>query len=231
MIYDTVQWIRERLWTLKKTFGKLAYDAQDIPLIGNWCFAGFLEISNAFLSAWLDFGYLRNTLDEWEGKIAGILSWDSIRDKITGTWSWVSDPVNRLWDGYRDKIAGTWSFLNTIDDRIWSTAYSRITGTWSWINTIDDRVRSTARGSWSFLDSIDDRIWNTAGSRIRATWSWIDNVDDRIRDVAWSHIAPRLGDWILSWIMLNLTIWAKIGYKVLDRVWNMEWDDDNKEVR
>ena len=168
-------------------FLDLAQSSLDTPVIGNWCYSRLTDVYVYIMNLYIAEIEVGRWLDSASSSLAQILSWDSIRANITGTWSWI----------------------NTIDDRIWSTAGSRIRATWSWIDAIDDRIRSTAL----------------------AQWSWLDTIDDKIRDVAWNHVVSKLGAWLLDWLLLNLTIWGRIGYLVLDKIWNMEWDDARKEVK
>ena len=135
----------------------------------------------------------------------GIPLWDTIKGWILGTWEWIENPIDDLWDGFRAKILGNWSWLNIAPQYI----IDRVTATWSWVNTIDDKIRDV----------------------VKVQYSWLDTIDDKIRDVAWNHVAAKLGDWLLDWLLLNLTVWARIGYRVLDKIWNMEWDDGKKEVK
>ena len=169
------------------------------------------------------------------------LLWDTIKSHILGAWSWLDDPIEGLWDGFRTKILGRWSWLNNAPQYI----IDRISATWGWLNTIDDKIREQVLSRWTWLDNapqyIIDRIsatwgWlNTIDDRIRdtvsSTWTTLNTLDDRIRDIAWSHIAPKLGDWLWSFIVLEVTLVSKIGYRVLHSLWDMEWDDANKEAK
>ena len=202
-------------------------------------------------------GYILGAWSWLDDPIEGL--WDGFRDKILGAWSWINTIDDKImgrvdsvypWLGIGSQailgwVMAEWTWLNTIDDRIWSTAYSRITGAWSWINTIDDKIMSRIDGvypwlglgsqailgwvmdKWTWLNTIDDRIRDTVSSR----WTWLNTIDDRIKDIAWSHIAPKLGDWCWSFIVLEVTLVSKIGYRVLSTLWNMEWDDANKEAK
>jgi hypothetical protein len=226
--WDTLEsWTKETALT----FSDLAGRALDVPLIGNWGYVGFSYLYSYTMHIYTQQLYVGRWIDDVNTRLAGILSWSTIQANILGTWAWLNtiddkiwtraqaaalwrwwwldDPINLMWEGFRTKILGAWSWLNTIDDRIWSTAGSRIRETWSWI------------------DGIDDRIWSTALAR----WAWLNTIDDRIRDIAWSHIAPKLGDWFWSFIVLEVTMVSKIGYRILSTLWNMEWDDARKEVK
>jgi len=211
------------------------------------------DLSDALLDQWINMVYIGRWLDDAESRLAQILSWGSIRANIEGTWSWLNTIDDKIWWRAYNMTLAYWSWLNTAPDTIWGWMYDRIMGRWSWLNsapgTIWGWMYSYITARWAWLNTIDDRIWSTAGSRIRATWSWLDSIDDRIRDtvvsrwswintiddkirtVAWDYVLPKLGDWLLSWLMLNLTIWGRIGYRILDKVWNMEWDDTRKEVK
>ena len=135
--------------------------------------------------------------------------WGTIKSYILGAWSWLDDPIEGLWDGFRNKILGAWSWLSDI----WGT------------------VRGIASAYWPWLNDPIGGLWGGFRAQILGTWTWLNTIDDRIRDIAWSHIAPKLGDWFWSFIVLNVTLVSKIGYRVLSTLWNMEWDDANKEAK
>ena len=189
MIYDVVQFVRDRVYTAKSTFGELAYSAQDTPIIGNWGYVGLMKVSNAFFDAWMDLGQLRDTLANWEQYIDNLPSW---------VWSW-------WWPRFKAEL----TMATALGEVVWNLVYDQIKARWTWLNTIDDKIRDVVRAELGFIGSIDDRI----------------------KDVAWNHILPKLGDWLMDWLIINVTFMAKMGYRVLDAIWNMEWDDDNKEVK
>ena len=206
VIIDTARdWVKE----VALECNGLAGSALDTPLIGNWCYVALNTMYADLMHLYFALTKLSTWADGVETRLGQILSWSTIAANIRGTWT----------------------FLDSIDDRIRSTAGTWIRGTWSWIDTIDDRIWSTAsaniRSTWSFLDTIEDKIRTS----VRAEWAFLDSIDDRIKDVAWNHVAAKMGDWLLAWILANLTLGARIGYRVLDAIWNMEWDDQNKEAK
>ena len=113
----------------------------------------------------------------------------------------------------------------------WDSIRLNILGAWTWLDTIDDKIRDVAidkaRSIWTWLDSIDDKIRDVALAKIRSTWSWIDTIDDKIRDVAWDYISERLWDFF----EFAAPKVARTAYRVLSFVWNLEWDDEEKEVK
>jgi hypothetical protein len=195
--------------------------------------------------SWLD-DPIEGLWDGFRTKILGAWSWlNTIDDKIVdrvrtwwpylsyldsqviswiqSRWPWLLDPIEEFWDGFRAKILGAWSWLNTLDDKI----VDRVKTWWPYMSYLDSQVISWIQGRWTWLNTIDDRIRDT----VKTEWSWVNTIDDRIRDLAWSHIAPKLGDWFWSFVVLEVTLMSKIGYRVLSTLWGMEWDDANKEAK
>ena len=146
-----------------------------------------------------------------------------------------------LWGTIKGYILGAWDWLDTIDDKI----ADRISAIYPWLALGSAAITDWVLARWTWLNTIDDRIanrvasiypWLQLGSAaitdwVLARWTWLDNIDDRIRDIAWSHIAPKLGDWFWSFVVLEVTMVVKIGYRVLHTIWDLEWDDNNKEVK
>jgi hypothetical protein len=246
-----------RSWT--KTFaqdlGALGTSSLDTPIIGNWCYVGLVGAANHIMEVYIQLGTLNNWADDAESRMSRILSWDTIKANILWWWPWLDNMgevvrgwgsqiwpwLNTIDDKIRSTVLGAWTWLNTIDDRIRNTVITHwyflnnmggvvrgwASQIWPWLNTIDDKIKNTALGTWTWLNTIDDKIISTAKSR----WAWLDTIDDRIRDIAWNHVASRLGAWMLDWLLLNLTVWAKVGYRILDKIWDMEWDETNKEAK
>ena len=227
IIDDARNWVKE----VALECNGLAGSALDTPLIGNWCYVALNTMYADLMHLYIGLTNLSRWADGVETRLGQILSWSTIAANIRGTWTFLDSIDDRIRSTAGTWIRGTWSWIDTIDDRIWSTASSRIRSAWSWIDTIDDRIWSTAsaniRSTWSFLDTIEDKIRTS----VRAEWAFLDSIDDRIKDVAWNHVAAKMGDWLLAWILANLTLGARIGYRVLDAIWNMEWDDQNKEAK
>jgi hypothetical protein len=140
-------------------------------------------------------------LDDAQSRLAQILSWDSIRDSIKTQWTW----------------------LNTIDDKIRAV----VSTIWPWLNLGSAAIIGWVAERWTWLNTIDDKIVDT----VTARWTWFNTIDDKIKDVSWNHIRPQLADWFWSFIVLEVTLVSKIGYRVLSTLWNMEWDDTNKEAK
>ena len=228
LAWDNVKYYTRQL---AFSFQALAASSKDTPLIGNWCYTEF-----SYAYAYLMYAYAAEAtvgywLDNAESRLAGILSWATIQANITSTWSWLNTIDDKIWWRARTMAVTYWSWLDTIDDKIRGTAYGLVTTYWPWLSTAPDSIwgwiQPRITGTWSWLNTIDDRIVNTVLTR----WTWLNTIDDKIRTVAWDHVAPRLGDWLLAWLLLNLTVWGRIGYRILDQVWNMEWDDTKKEVK
>ncbi|MCX6072020.1 MAG: hypothetical protein NTU91_14380 [Chloroflexi bacterium] len=207
------------------------------PIIGNWCADKLFDVSVYLLDSWIQMVYIGRWIDDAEFRLTSILSWDTIRGYILGSWSWLNDiwgTVTNItksywpwlddpWGTVRTIATSYWSWLNTIDDKI----FQRVRSVWPWIDDVYGAINHQVLSSWSFLNTIDDRIRQT----VTARWTWLNTIDDRIRDIAWSHIAPKLGDWFWSFVVLEVTQVSKIGYRVFSTLWNMEWDDKNKEAK
>ena len=136
---------------------------------------------------------------------------------------------------------------------LWGTIKSYILGAWSWLDNIEDKIQDVALSRWFWLDdlpgwvwgwwwprfraeltmatALGEVVWDLVYGQLKARWTWLDTIDDRIRDLAWAHIAPKLGDWLWSFVVLEVTFVSKIGYRVLRSLWDMEWDDENKEAK
>jgi len=157
--------------------------------------------------------------------------WGTIKSYILGSWSWLDDPFTYLWDRIKAAVLSSWTWLDTIHDEIWWWSYAMVRTYYPWLGDpftyLWDRIKAGVLSGWPYLNTIDDRIRDTVSS----TWTNLNTLDDRIKDLAWSHIAPKLGDWFWSFIVLEVTLVSKIGYRVLSTLWNMEWDDANKEAK
>jgi len=44
-------------------------------------------------------------------------------------------------------------------------------------------------------------------------------------------VQGQLSTWIWDALLAGATDIARVGYRVLDYIWNLEWDDDNKGVK
>jgi hypothetical protein len=256
VIWDVITAYTRRL---SEDLSWLGNTAIGTPLIGNWCSDKLFDVSDYLLDSWIQMVYIGHWIDNAEFRLTSILSWDAIRGYILSSWSWlntiddkIAARVSAIWPWLNlgsaaiiNWVTARWTWLDDIDGRIWSTAYARITGSWSWLNDIwgtvrnitraywpwlDDpwgTVRTIATSYWNWLDTIDDRIQST----VTARWSWLNTIDDKIKHVAWVHIRPQLGDWFWSFVVLEVTLVSKIGYRVISTLWNMQWDDTNKEAR
>jgi hypothetical protein len=234
---DALDSLSSIFWDIGDAFGYLGDTAGKIPLIGGWGQMKFYQISDWMHGA---AGHIKTT-SSWSDLVSAalndILPWDTIRGYILGTWTWLNtiddkivDRARSVWtwlDTIDDKITArarsVWTWLDTIDDKI----VSRVRSTWTWLDSIDDRILARARSTWTWLDTIDDRIL----ARARSTWTWLDSIDDRIRDVAWNHVRDQLSTWIWDFLEARALDIARVGYRVLKAIWDMEWDDDNKEVK
>ena len=113
----------------------------------------------------------------------------------------------------------------------WDQIRSYITSAWTWLDTIDDKIRDVAiarvRAIWTWLDTIDDKIRDVAIARVRDTWTWLDTIDDKIA----LEIRTRLEDTLWQLLEDSVRMVSRVAYRVLNALWNMEWDEENKEVK
>jgi hypothetical protein len=234
---DAIDSIAQICWDVGDAFGYLGDTSGKIPLIGGWGQLKFYSISDSCYAAANHINTTSSWSDLVNSALNDILPWDTIRSYILGAWTWL-DTID---DKIVDRARSTWTWLDTIDDTILARARS----TWTWLDSIDDRIRDRINatypwlglgsraiidwvaGRWTWLDSIDDKIVD----RARSTWTWIDTIDDRIRDISWNHVQGQLSTWIWDFLEARALDIARVGYRVLKAIWDMEWDDDNKEVK
>jgi hypothetical protein len=233
----------------------LGNEALRTPVIGNWCAQWLWDRAISLSDTYIDMVYFGYWLDDAQSRLAQILSWDQTRANIMSAWTWINTIDDKIavrvagiypWlqlgsAAITDWVLAKWSYLNTIDDKI----ANRIASIYPWLQSGSAAITDWVLARWAWLNTIDDKIaarvasiypWLQSGSAaitdwVLARWSYLNNIDDKIRDVAWTNIAPKLGDWFWSFMVLNVTLVSKIGYRVLSTLWNMEWDDTNNEAK
>jgi len=113
------------------------------------------------------------------------------------------------WDGVRLKVLGAWPGLSDLLGTIRATAWDHISGLVSGLSDLPGTIRATA---WDWISGLVPGLSDLPGT---------------IRSTAWDYISERLWDF-LEFAAPKV---ARTAYRVLSFVWNLEWDDDKKEVK
>ena len=89
------------------------------------------------------------------------------------------------------------------------------------VSTLNNWVDSTSSSMADFL------TWDGVRLKVLGAWPGLSDLLGTIRATAWDYISERLWDF-LEFAAPKV---ARTAYRVLSFVWNLEWDDDKKEVK
>lgn len=208
-LHDILGWLGD-------TFRWMADRAQSIPIIRNWIGTSLYDAATYCYRLGIGMAALDQCVDDVIHELTSIS--DRIWDRVTShpdyfidlVWNWVTDNADRFYAFTETWVHNHWDwFIDLV---------------WNWITDNVDRFYAftsdwVTSNAWRFYDYTRDAA--------RSTWFWLDNIEDKIRDVGWDFTRERLFDFL----EFSVTSAARVGYRILNTLWNMEWDDENKEVK
>ena len=228
---EALTWVRSRFADAGRFFHELADSSVDTPVIGNWCAVRFYDVAYRFYRVSIELIDVEEWVDDTRSRVLNFLTWDQIKTNVRGEWSWIPDPVANLWGGFRERILGDWSWIPDPVANLWGGFRDRILADWSWI---PDPVANLWGGFYDrILENLPwasdpvNALWGGYYDRIVETWGWLNTIDDKIREIAWGYVQ----DHILGFLVDRAADLAGVGYRVLSYVWNLEWDDEEKEAK
>jgi len=190
-------------------FWAIQRDADKVPLIGGWMSGRFYSVAYQFAEWEVDAYELDRWVNEANISLTSILDWGRILVHVTDYFPWLKDPVGSLWSD------------------IWRQVTARNTWLWDPITVLWDGIwgQVTAHNTW--LKDPVSSLWKTIWDKVTGDNSWLKDPGISIT----GFVKDRFGDWFWDVLELGATQLARVGYKVLDKIWNMTWDDENKEVK